>query len=46
MKFEIVDLTTKKVLATVEDKGEADREFMRLQNENPKRKLWLKMEKK
>jgi hypothetical protein len=43
MKFQIVDLVSKKVLTTVDNKGEADREFVRLQNEHPKRRLWLKM---
>ena len=43
MKFEIVDLSNSRVLETVEEKGAADRRFVELQKEHPKKKLWLKM---
>jgi hypothetical protein len=46
MKFKIVDLVSKRILGFATSKGEADREFVRLQKEHPTRKLWLKMESK
>lgn len=43
MKFNIVDATSNKIYDTVADKGAADRRFLELQAEYPKRKLWIKM---
>lgn len=43
IKFDIVDITTNEILATVEGKGLADIRFVELQKKNPNRKLWLKM---
>lgn len=45
MKFDIYDLNSKKVLATVNSKGEADRKLVELQKEHPKKKLWLRISK-
>lgn len=43
MKFEIRDLISNKTLDVVEGKGNADRRFVELQKEYPKRKLHLMM---
>lgn len=41
MKFNIIDLKKNEILATVEGKGAADREFVDLQRKHPEKKLWL-----
>ena len=41
MKFNIIDLATNEIIATVKGKGAADREFVDLQKKHPEKKLWL-----
>lgn len=41
IKFNIIDLKTNEILATVSDKGTADRMFVYLQKKHPEKKLWM-----
>jgi hypothetical protein len=43
-KFEVYDLTSERILEQIKgNKGEADRRFVELKKEYPKKKLWLRM---